>query len=144
MADISRPSVIHFAPRLGPQNQKPVHLFTCSPVHLLTSTVSTSLFSGKFRPLDKFAEEYMEHGNVANVQTSPQAVAQARLDVACALLQLKGNADDYCLVCSYVETDGDMSMIEMVQCDSCSLWAHFECVQYEKESSTQYICRKCA
>ncbi|CAK6974427.1 hypothetical protein AB205_0171730%2C partial [Scomber scombrus] len=92
MADISRPSVIHFAPRLGPQNQKPVHLFTCSPVHLLTSTVSTSLFSGKFRPLDKFAEEYMEHGNVANVQTSPQAVAQARLDVACALLQLKDGA----------------------------------------------------
>lgn len=38
----------------------------------------------------QFAEEYMEHSNVAMTQTSPQAVAQARLDVACALLQLKG------------------------------------------------------
>ena len=31
-----------------------------------------------------------------------------------------------------------------MQCDSCSRWAHFECVQYEKDSGTQYICRKCA
>ncbi|KAM4573413.1 uncharacterized protein PAE49_008236 [Odontesthes bonariensis] len=71
-----------------------------------------------------FAQEYVEHGNVAMTETLPQAVAQARFDVDCALLQSKGKADDYCVVCSYRETDADTSMIEMVQCDPCSRWAH--------------------
>ncbi|XP_049333179.1 gypsy retrotransposon integrase-like protein 1 [Astyanax mexicanus] len=91
----------------------------------------------------KFAEDFLSTGAIDNVQTTQAAISTARMGIACSLLERKGNAEDYCTVCSMLEGDGDKSMTEMVQCDVCSRWAHFECVQYSKEISANYHCRKC-
>ncbi|CAL8406553.1 unnamed protein product [Arctogadus glacialis] len=74
-----------------------------------------------------FADDYLRYRDISDVQTSPRAVHQARLRVTTALLQCKGNAEDFCVVCSFAEENADESMIEKVQCGLCSRWAHFEC-----------------
>ncbi|XP_076854739.1 uncharacterized protein LOC143509775 [Brachyhypopomus gauderio] len=89
----------------------------------------------------KFAEEFLLTGVVENVQTTQAAVSTARMGIACSLLARKGNAEDYCTVCFMLEGDAEKSMTEMVQCDMCSRWAHFECVHYS--NNTNYLCRKC-
>ncbi|KAI7789889.1 putative gypsy retrotransposon integrase-like protein 1-like, partial [Triplophysa rosa] len=91
----------------------------------------------------RLAKDYLESGDISTVQTSAQVVNLARLEIACALLQHKGNADDYCVVCSLLEKDVDQNMIEMVQCDLCCRWAHFECAQYKKDTWATFTCKKC-
>ncbi|XP_077078681.1 sentrin-specific protease 1-like [Siphateles boraxobius] len=74
-----------------------------------------------------FAEQYLLTGTISNVQTTPEAVSSARMKVACTLLGCRGNAEEYCVLCSMLEDDPNESMIEMVQCESCNRWAHFKC-----------------
>ncbi|XP_051994313.1 uncharacterized protein LOC127652219 isoform X1 [Xyrauchen texanus] len=61
-----------------------------------------------------FAERYLLTGTISDVQTTPEAVSSARIKVACALLGCRGNAEEYCVLCSMLEDDPNESMIEMV------------------------------
>ncbi|XP_039901183.1 PHD finger protein 13-like isoform X2 [Simochromis diagramma] len=79
---------------------------------------------------------------VSEVLTTTEAVVLERMQIACTLLEHRGNAEDYCIVCSMLDADADRSMIEMVQCESCQRWAHFACAKY-KESNQEYKCKKC-
>ncbi|CAI5667786.1 unnamed protein product [Oreochromis niloticus] len=90
----------------------------------------------------KFTEHYLAFGEVSEVLTTTEAVVLERMQIACTLLEHRGNAEEYCIVCSMLDADADRSMIEMVQCDSCQRWAHFECAKY-KESNREYKCKKC-
>ncbi|KAL4004274.1 signal-regulatory protein delta [Sarotherodon galilaeus] len=90
----------------------------------------------------KFAEHYLAFGEVSEVLTTTEAVVLERMQIACTLLEHRGNAEEYFIVCSMLDADADRSMIEMVQCDSCQRWAHFECAKY-KESNREYKCKKC-
>ncbi|XP_039462869.1 uncharacterized protein LOC120436250 isoform X1 [Oreochromis aureus] len=90
----------------------------------------------------KFAEQYLAFGEVSEVLTTTEAVVLERMQIACTLLEHRGNAEDYCIVCSMLDADADRSMIEMVQCESCQRWAHFACANY-KESNQEYKCKKC-
>ncbi|XP_026005658.1 uncharacterized protein LOC113010669 isoform X4 [Astatotilapia calliptera] len=91
----------------------------------------------------KFAEHYLLSGEVTRVLSTPEAIGLHRTEIACELLEHQSNADDYCVVCSMLEADPESSMIEMVQCEFCSRWAHFGCAQYES-SLVKYLCDKCA
>ncbi|XP_072562148.1 sentrin-specific protease 2-like [Paramormyrops kingsleyae] len=91
----------------------------------------------------RFAVDYLLRGNISEVQTTEEAVRSARLEIACELLECKGNAADYCVICSMLDSDQDHSFIEMVQCDVCQRWAHFKCATYEPELDGNYSCKKC-
>ncbi|XP_058239104.1 uncharacterized protein LOC131348300 [Hemibagrus wyckioides] len=80
----------------------------------------------------KFAELCLLEGSVQDVKTSESAISLDRIEIACALLTYRGKAEDYCVVCSMLEVNAEKSMIEMVQCDLCGRWAHFECAKYRK------------
>ncbi|KAL4008563.1 hypothetical protein ACER0C_002415 [Sarotherodon galilaeus] len=90
----------------------------------------------------KFAEHYLAFGEVSEVLTTTEAVVLERMQIACTLLEHRGNAEDYCIVCSMLDADADRSMIEMVQCESCQRWAHFACAKY-KDSNQEHKCKKC-
>ncbi|XP_062849108.1 uncharacterized protein LOC134311398 [Trichomycterus rosablanca] len=90
----------------------------------------------------KFAEDFLLKEVITEVQTTQQAVSAARMEIASSLLTYRKNAEDYCISCSMLQDDADRSMIEMVQCDLCSRWAHFECAEFDV-SLTTYICKKC-
>ncbi|XP_026016700.1 uncharacterized protein LOC113017806 isoform X2 [Astatotilapia calliptera] len=91
----------------------------------------------------KFAEHYLDFGEVSEVSTTTEPVVLERMQIACTLLENRGNAEDYCIVCSMLDANADRSMIEMVQCESCQRWAHFACEKY-KESNQEYKCQKCS
>ncbi|XP_051949318.1 uncharacterized protein LOC127620216 isoform X2 [Xyrauchen texanus] len=88
-----------------------------------------------------FAERYLLTGTISDVQTTPEAVSSARIKVACALLGCRGNAEEYCVLCSMLEDDPNESMIEMVQCERCNRWAHFKCCNFN--SLNVFMCKKC-
>ncbi|XP_058653261.1 uncharacterized protein LOC131552995 [Onychostoma macrolepis] len=89
-----------------------------------------------------FAEQYLLTGTISHVQTTSEAVSSARMKIACTL-RCRGNAEEYCVVCSMLENDPNKSMIEMVQCESCNRWAHFECCKFKKNSLNVFMCKKC-
>ncbi|KAL2096395.1 hypothetical protein ACEWY4_008543 [Coilia grayii] len=91
----------------------------------------------------KFAERFILTGNAEEVLTTAEAMKQCRGQIACTLLKNRGNAEDYCLVCSMLESDAERSMIEMVQCGTCLRWAHFECAKY-CDPHSDYKCSKCS
>lgn len=90
-----------------------------------------------------FAEQYLLTGTISHVQTTSEAVSSGRMKIACTLLRCRGNAEEYCVVCSMLENDPNKSMIEMVQCESCNRWAHFECCKFKKNSLNVFMCKKC-
>ncbi|XP_049333768.1 uncharacterized protein LOC111196181 isoform X2 [Astyanax mexicanus] len=91
----------------------------------------------------KFSEAFLLTGDISKLETTHAAISSARMDIACTLLECRGNAEDYCIVCSMLESDSDKSVIEMVQCELCGRWAHFECAQYQKDKDTKYYCTGC-
>ncbi|KAK2869258.1 hypothetical protein Q7C36_001129 [Tachysurus vachellii] len=90
----------------------------------------------------KFAELYLLKGSIQDVKTSESAISLARMEIACALMKYRGNAEDYCVLCSMLEGNAEKCIIEMVQCDLCGRWAHFECANYKKDLPS-YVCGKC-
>ncbi|XP_048842556.1 uncharacterized protein LOC125715261 isoform X2 [Brienomyrus brachyistius] len=62
----------------------------------------------------QFAEHLLSEGDISRVQTTSDFVTNARLEIACSLLEYQGKALDYCVICSMLEDDADKSLIEMV------------------------------
>ncbi|XP_057694146.1 uncharacterized protein LOC130917077 [Corythoichthys intestinalis] len=94
----------------------------------------------------EFAKNYIFFGEITGVLTTDEAIAQARQQIACTLLDHRGNAEDYCVLCCMIESDGESNVIEMVQCHRCNRWAHFECAQYfpqDGKNNSEYCCTKC-
>ncbi|XP_048861185.1 uncharacterized protein LOC125728154 isoform X2 [Brienomyrus brachyistius] len=91
----------------------------------------------------KFAEHLLSEGDISRVQTTSDFVTNARLEIACSLLEYQGKALDYCVICSMMEGDADKTLIEMVQCDHCNRWAHFQCANFDPKNQFAFICTKC-
>ncbi|PIO29871.1 hypothetical protein AB205_0171730, partial [Aquarana catesbeiana] len=59
-------------------------------VRQICAVVAKALFDGQIQKLGKFAKEYLESRSINNVKTSPEAILDARLQIACTLLEYKG------------------------------------------------------
>ncbi|KAL7849620.1 hypothetical protein SRHO_G00212430 [Serrasalmus rhombeus] len=60
-----------------------------------------------------FAEHFLLTGRIDGVETTSLAVSAARMEIACSLLKCRGNAEDYCVICTMLQGDANKSMVEM-------------------------------
>ncbi|KAL7849624.1 hypothetical protein SRHO_G00212470 [Serrasalmus rhombeus] len=61
----------------------------------------------------QFAEHFLLTGRIDGVETTSLAVSAARMEIACSLLKCRGNAEDYCVICTMLQGDANKSMVEM-------------------------------